>query len=51
MKKGNQTPLQQNVLRGPNFNAKNCYYNGIKVFGYPTQNLPITGKGGRPKAC
>ena len=41
--------LTQNVMRGLNFNAKNCYYNGVKVFGYTTEDLPITGKGGRHK--
>lgn len=41
--------LTQNVMRGLNYNAKNCYYNGVKVFGYTTEDLPITGKGGRHK--
>ena len=41
--------LKQNVMRGLNFNAKNCYYNGVKVFGYTTEELPIKGKGGRSK--
>lgn len=41
--------LTQNVMRGLNFNAKNCYYNGVKVFGYTTEELPIKGKGGRSK--
>lgn len=41
--------LKQNVMRGLNFNAKNCYYNGVKVFGYTTEELPIKGKGGRAK--
>lgn len=41
--------LTQNVMRGLNYNAKNCYYNGVKVFGYKTEELPVKGKGGRPK--
>lgn len=38
--------LKQNVMRGLNYNAKSCYYNGIKVFGYATEDLPIKAKGG-----
>ena len=41
--------LTQNVMRSLNYNAKNCYYNGVKVFGYKTEELPVKGKGGRPK--
>ena len=41
--------LAQNVMRGLNFNAKNCYYNGVKTFGYTTEDLPIKGKNGKPK--
>jgi len=41
--------LTQNVMRGLNFNAKNCYYNGVKVFGYTIEELPVKGKGGRSK--
>jgi len=41
--------LTQNVMRGLNFNAKNCYYNGVKVFGYTTEELPVKGKSGRSK--
>ena len=38
--------LTQNVMRGLHFNAKCCYYNGVKVFGYTTEDLPIKAKGG-----
>ena len=41
--------LRQNVMRGLSFNAKNCYYNGVKTFGYMTEELPIAGKNGRHK--
>ena len=33
-------------MRGLHFNAKCCYYNGVKVFGYTTEDLPIKAKGG-----
>ena len=41
--------LQQNVLRGLNFNAENCYYNGQKILGYTTEEIMVRAGGNKRK--